>query len=131
MYITIQLRQDTKAKDKTLKDQSRQVKQLNRQVLREQYLRKKEVRSATDAAEDANSTTQMFNKQLQQNQQHINDLEDQISKLKLNNEKLTCQLNSERKKTKSVAVAEHQDEIRRMKQAKLDVKASCCQWKEK
>ena len=130
-HIITQVRQDTKANSEVVKQRTREVNQLNRQVQREQYLRKKGTRATEDVTDVAAADARLFTKQLEGKDEHIHNLERQVAELKLNNKKLAGELDVERNKAKCDALAEHRKDIRRLQQKKMDLKESVEGWQER
>ena len=113
------------------KESAREVRKLNKRLLREQYLRKKEARSVQANDEHAERTVKLCNKRLEEREQHVQHLDQQIADLKSTVKLLRMDLKSEKQKTKSDALFEHREDIRRLQQAQNDKKESVQRWNER
>lgn len=105
-----QVRQEAKEYNALAKERGRQVKELDQQVRREEYLLKKSSRAVEAAAE------------------HIERQQADIIELDNRNKTMKKALHAEQTKTKSQALSEHRGDIRRLQKQKRKLNESIETW---
>ena len=106
----IQFRNEAQASTMLAKKRGKQVKQLDRQISREQYVAKKASRVSTASTKH---------------------LEAQVTELKSKNKTLKITCDNERRKNKSAVLREYRGDIRRLRHTRHNLQQSVTVWDDK